>query len=56
MSLNTQPSNIIKFPSYFSIAMSAGGLNMTLKRFQPLVFNKGKRSRLLITLKVLVVD
>lgn len=44
MSLNTQPSNIIKPPSYFSIAMSAGGLNVSLKSFQSLVFNKGNRS------------
>lgn len=56
MSLNTQSSNIINPPSYFSIATSAGGLNMTLKCFQPLVFIKGNRSWVLITLKVLVAD
>lgn len=43
MSLNTHPSNIIKSP-YFRIAMSAGGLNMTVKCFQSLVFNKANRS------------
>lgn len=57
MLFNTQSSNVIKPPPYFSVAMSAGGLNMTLKCFQPLFFlNKGNRSCFLTTLEVLVAD